>query len=215
MKSRWFLVLAIAGFCLPSCGIAPDYADNNRTGLIFEVAKITGVPGNPNRANLAGDTLYSDVNDGFNDDVVVTMNLLRKNNSANLSVSPIEHVYADRFFVRFIRTDGLNQEGVDVPYSFSGPMNVRFHTPSVGGAGEVENQVTLNIIRHTAKFEPPLRNLYGIFGGNTGGPIAPGQGIINAIAEITIYGTSLNGGETLTAKGSLPVVFADFADTTN
>jgi hypothetical protein len=128
----------------------------------------------------------------------------------------LEHVYLDRYEVVYFRTDGRNTEGVDVPYRITGPLgNLRFHTPAAGG--EVEQVVNITIVRHSAKLEPPLRNLQNIFLadplGFPGGPLQiPGQGLITTVAEITIHAHSLNGGDGLEAKGRVQVTFGDFAD---
>jgi hypothetical protein len=146
--------------------------------------------------------IRSDVitNDGtvFNDDAVVTVNVFRKNPNVS-STSPLEHIYLDSYRVRYTRTDGHNQEGVDVPFSISGPLgNVRFHTPT--STGELDIDVPITIVRHTAKLEPPLKNLV-----KTGG-----LGFITCIAEVTIFARQIDG-QNLEATGRVQVTFADFA----
>lgn len=184
-------VTALAGFVLAGC--TPEFAKENQTGFIMEIAGFDPSP------------LLSDVADDegrvINDDVTVEVNVLRKNNNPDLGVSPIEHVYLDSYEVRFFRTDGRNVEGVDVPYRITGPLgNVRFHTPGPGGAGEVQIGVPITLVRHQAKFESPLRNLMG----------NAGAIVITTVAEVTIYGHQLNGGQGLKATGRLQVTFADF-----
>jgi hypothetical protein len=190
MKALAWLVVGAAG-ALSSVSCTPDWATANNTPYILEIADING-----------GSPLFSDVLEGGgidNDDVLVTVNLFRKNNTAGLQTSPVEHVYLERYEVNFRRSDGHNVEGVDVPFRVTGPLgNVRFHT---AGGNEVENVVSITVVRHQAKNEPPLRNMR-----NSGN-----QDIFTTIAEITIHGRTVQGG-VLECRGSFQVTFADFED---
>ncbi len=202
------MVLAVLATGMVGTGCTPDWAKANSTPFIIEIAGI----------RPAGETAFgpirSDVSVGgtlFNDDAAVLVNVFRKNNSMS-SVSPVEHVYLERYEVRYFRTDGRNQEGVDVPFRISGPLgNVRFHTAAAGGPGEVEVEVLITIVRHQAKAEPPLRNLVGGVFGDTGAIQFPGSGVLTTVAEITIHGRTVQG-QGLEAKGNVQVTFADFAD---
>jgi hypothetical protein len=216
MKSLELVLIAAASVVASGC--TPDWARQNETGFILEIASISGTTASGSSGQ--GGEIRSDVLTGgsvFNDDATVAVNVLRKNNNPDLGVSPVEHVYLDRYEVVYFRTDGRNTEGVDVPYRITGPLgNLRFHTASPGGQGEVEQTVTITVVRHTAKLEPPLSNLRNIFNASPGGsPIGPfqfpGQGIITTVAEITIHGHTIQG-DGLEAKGRVQVTFADFAD---
>jgi hypothetical protein len=99
-----------------------------------------------------------------------------------------------RYRVNFRRADGRNTPGVDVPFGFDGAATA---TVQPGGAGEV----VFDLVRHTNKLEPPLRNLVGL----------GGLMFINTIAEITFFGRDQNGNE-VTATAMLDVIFADFGD---
>ena len=186
-------------------GCVPDFAKNNQSGIIMEIAGIRSAAGSP------GAPVLSDIGlPAVNDDVIVTVNVFRKNTTVT-STSPLEHTYLDRYEVRFFRSDGRNTEGVDVPFRITGPLgNLRFHTPT--DVGELQQDVTITLVRHQAKLEPPLRNLAGNFPDNQAGsaPQLPGTGIITAIAEVTIFAQSLNDKGALTAKGQVQVTFADF-----
>jgi hypothetical protein len=197
MKAYGRLALA-AMAALPALSCTPDWATANNTPFILEIASITPSPlrSDVERLNNAGQPTV------FNDDVSVSVNVFRKNNQPTLGTTPVEHVYLERYEVRFFRSDGHNTEGVDVPFHITGPLgNLRFHTASPGGQGEVEQAVAITLVRHQAKLEPPLKNL--AFGGN--------EDIITTIAEITIHARTVQGG-VLEARGSVQVSFADFAD---
>lgn len=207
MKVRYTAVLAVlAG--LVTVGCTPDWATTNSTPYIMEIAGIAPAGGS------IGSAIRSDVSVSgsvFNDDADVTVNIFRKNNNTGMGVSPVEHIYLERYEVRFFRSDGRNQEGVDVPYRITGPLgNIRYHTPSVGGSGEVEATVTITVVRHQAKLEPPLRNLKDVLSSETGTFQLPGAGVLTTIAEITIHGRTVQG-QGLEAKGNVQVTFADFA----
>jgi len=202
---------------LGAAACTPDWATQNETGFILEIASITAAA--TDGGSGTGGEIRSDVlTDGsvFNDDAAVAVNVLRKNNNGGLATSPVEHVYLDRYEVLYFRTDGRNTEGVDVPFRITGPLgNLRFHTAGPGGQGEVEQNVNITIVRHSAKLEPPLSNLRNVLITNPGQLTAPfefpGQGIITTVAEITIHGHTIQG-DGLEAKGRVQVTFADFAD---
>lgn len=128
----------------------------------------------------------------FNDTANATIQVQAKNEAA--LTSALNSVTVTRYRVSFRRSDGRNTPGVDVPYGFDGAAAV---TIPAGGSGGV----SIDLIRHQAKLEPPLRNLVGL----------GGLGFISTIAEITFYGHDQNGNE-LTATASMDVQFGDFAD---
>jgi hypothetical protein len=98
-----------------------------------------------------------------------------------------------RYHVNFLRSDGRNTPGVDVPYPFDGAVTV---TVQPGGA-IVQPFV---LVRVQSKLESPLMNLRGL-----GGSVA-----ISTIAEVTFYGHDQTGRETQ-VQGLISVNFADWA----
>jgi hypothetical protein len=78
----------------------------------------------------------------------------------------------------------------------TGPVNILVHATD-----ESEVDIPIVVVRHQAKFEPPLRNLRGL-----GGAL-----VLTCIAEITLHGTTTSG-DVVTATGRLQINFADFAD---
>lgn len=97
----------------------------------------------------------------------------------------------NRYHVRFIRADGRNTPGVDVPYPFDGAFTVTVRT------GEVEAGFTL--VRIQAKAEAPLAALARNFLS------------ISTIAEVTFYGQDQTGNE-VSAVANISVNFANFGD---
>jgi hypothetical protein len=144
----------------------------------------------------------------FEDFVRVTMHLALKDpgtTDTKTTPSEVNAITFTRYHVTYIRADGRNVPGVDVPYAFDGGM-----TATV--AGTTASTVDLVIVRVQAKDESPLRALAatrdetGQIVGPTGGAIA-----ISTIAEITFDGAD-QAGRTVTATARISVNFADWAD---
>ena len=201
---RTLKLAGMLGLAAITGGCVPDWARQNETGMIMEIAGITAFAGGE-ASGTEADILRSDVfTEGsvFNDDAVVTVNLYRKNPTV-ASTSALEHVRLESYQVRFFRTDGHSVEGVDVPHRITGPINsLRFHTPTE--TGEVEVDAVITVVRHEAKEERPLVNLRA-----TSLHLTP---IITTVAEITVYARQVTTGEPLSATGRLQVTFADFGD---
>lgn len=184
-------------------GCVPDWARENETGLIMEIANIS--------SSSSSGPLRSDVVPDINDDAIVSVNVYRKNPDVT-STSALEHVRLESYAVRYFRTDGHSVEGIDVPHRITGALNsIRFHTPT--GVDEVQADAVITIVRQQAKHESPLAQLVGVFVNqpiNT--LIVPGQGLITTVAEITVYARQVTTGEPLSATGTIEVTFADFAN---
>jgi hypothetical protein len=148
-----------------------------------------------------GSTLNSDVItvvDGtptvFNDIGQVTFSLGLKDPGASGSPNaPTQNQFItiDRYRVRYVRADGRNTPGVDVPYGFDGSI-----TLTVGDGG---GSAGFQLVRHIAKGEAPLQAL-------ANSPV-----IISTIAEVTFFGRDQTGHE-VTASGRLSIDFGNFGD---
>lgn len=204
----WALRGAVISVAATMGGCVPQWAQDNTSPYILEIAGITDASGQV--------PILSDVADDngavFNDEARVTVNAFRKNNNTGLGVSPVEHIYLERYEVRYFRTDGRDAEGVDVPFRTTGPLgNVRFHTPGPGGAGEVQADLPITIVRHQAKREPPLLNLRNVTRTDTNAIQFGGAGILTCVAEITVHGRTVQG-DAMRAVGRVNVTFANFID---
>jgi hypothetical protein len=120
----------------------------------------------------------------------VAFSLQLKDPRGQTAPSPTNAITVDRYRVVFIRADGRNQPGVDVPYPFDGAFTITV-------AGSASSSFTL--VRPQAKAEPPLAGLVS-------NPI-----VISTIAEITFYGHDQTGRE-VSVTGRINVNFANFAD---
>jgi len=108
--------------------------------------------------------------------------------------SPANTVTFTRYHISYVRADGRNVPGVDVPYGFDGAMQIAI----VGGNVSIGQLV---IVRLQAKEEAPLLAL------TNGG----GARVISTIANITFYGTDA-AGRAVSTTGYINVDFSDWAD---
>jgi hypothetical protein len=151
-----------------------------------------------------GGTLFSDVitivDDGevkratfFADNGRVSFGLGLKDPGAPTSPnapSANNAITIDRYHVEYIRADGRNTPGVDVPYPFDSAIGLT-----------VLDDVTksFEIVRHVAKEEAPLATLVS-------SPI-----IITTIGRVTFYGHDQTG-RAVSATAQIGIDFGNFAD---
>jgi hypothetical protein len=110
-----------------------------------------------------------------------------------LTPSPTNSITINRYHVQYVRADGRNTPGVDVPYPFDGGMTVTVSDEDATGA--------FAIVRLQAKEEAPLKPLAG-----GGGAIA-----ISTLAEVTFYGRD-QAGHDVSVMGRVGINFADWGD---
>jgi hypothetical protein len=190
-----------------ACG--GDLMRTGRSAVFLTVENMAAASGGGGGGGSAGSFLLSDVQvlvdqtvNGvtvkvptiFNDSLTATIRSNEKNQNPDSLLTIISAVTLTRYHVDFRRTDGRNTPGVDVPFGFDGGLGV---TIPPGGTAAV----SIDLVRHQAKLEPPLKNLAGV----------GGQGFISTIAEVTFYGRDQNGNE-VAVTGRIDVQFADFAD---
>ena len=104
--------------------------------------------------------------------------------------TPNNAITIDRYRVRYIRSDGRNREGVDVPYSFDGAFTATVFD---------QTQAAFTLVRAQAKAEAPLAAL------------STSLIIVSTIAEITFYGHDQTGREVITT-GRIGVHFGNWGD---
>jgi hypothetical protein len=105
--------------------------------------------------------------------------------------TPNNYITVTQYHVEYVRSDGRNVQGVDVPYAFDGAVTAT-----------VQNQATVGftLVRIQAKQEAPLQALQ-----NHGA-----AGAISTVARVTFYGHDQTGRE-VSVSGSIEVNFADWA----
>ena len=109
------------------------------------------------------------------------------------SPSTTNLITINRYHVKYVRADGRNQQGVDVPYEFDGALTF---TAQAGGS-----KGSFTLVRVQAKLEAPLLALRGLGGAIT----------IATLAEVTLYGND-QAGRPVSVTGTISVNFADWAD---
>jgi len=97
-----------------------------------------------------------------------------------------------RVHIEYIRADGRNTPGVDVPWAFDGAVTATIPVSGTATLG-------FEIVKHVAKEESPLVQLQ------------QSASIITTIARITFYGTDIVGNE-VSATGQIQVDFGNFGD---
>ena len=103
---------------------------------------------------------------------------------------PNNAITVDRYHVQFIRADGRNTPGVDVPYPFDGAFTVTVFDRA---------EAAFTLVRVQAKREAPLSGMVN-------------NGIrLSTIAEITFYGHDQTGREVSTV-GRIGVNFNNWGD---
>lgn len=178
-----------------SCGDLTRQGTASSYLIVSSVEAASGADEGTFSTNLLSDvvTVVDGVPSIFNDMGRVNLKLGMKDPGAAgtpNAPTPNNWITVDRYRVRYVRADGRNTEGTDVPYGFDGAF-----TATVSG----DAQAGFTIVRHTAKMEAPLAAL------------AASGVIIDTIAEITFYGHDQTGRE-VSAVGKIGVAFGNFAD---
>jgi hypothetical protein len=199
-------IMVAVGLASASCG---EVARTGRSPMILVIDSITAASGatpgqlgvpllsdvvtivkrSVNGVDTPVPTIYNDVGKA-------TLRMILKDQGAPaVTATPtfLNAITVNRYRVEFIRADGRNVQGVDVPYTFDGGTTATI----VAGSSDVP----FEIVRSVAKEEAPLKAL-----GGGGGAV-----YIATIAKITFYGKDQSGND-IQASGNISVNFCDFAD---
>jgi len=182
IQVRYIAVLALA-VATASC---TDSVRQGTGGSFLIVESLEAAEG--------GNTLRSDVitaGSVVNDLGVVTFGLGLKDPGRGTAPTQNLWITVDRYRVQYIRADGRNTPGVDVPYPLEGAI-----TATVAGDGA---EASFQIVRHLAKAEAPL------------GALRLSPVVISTIAEVTFYGRDQTGHE-VSVIARMSIDFGDFAD---
>jgi hypothetical protein len=171
-----------------TAGVSPSYL------IINQLGGASGADADTFTSSLRSDVLTE--GSIFEDPGRVILSLgLKDPGTAESPTAPTtaNFITVTRYHVRYLRSDGRNTPGVDVPYPFDGAL-----TATVGDAGAT---AFLTLVRIQAKVESPLAGLVA-----QGGQVA-----ISTIAEVTFYGKD-QAGRDVSVTGNISVTFADWAD---
>ena len=203
---RLVAIMLAVGLGSASCG---EVARTGRSPMILVIDSISGASGaTPGQLGvpLLSDVLTmvkrsvngsdQEVPTIFNDVGKATMRMILKDQGAPaITATPtfLNAITVNRYRVEFVRADGRNTQGVDVPYSFDGGTTATI----IAGTSDVP----FEIVRSIAKEEAPLKAL----------ALGGGAVYIATIAKVTFYGKDLSGND-IEATGNISVNFSDFAD---
>jgi hypothetical protein len=200
------LIAAVAASSI-SCG---DVVRQGRSPVILVIDSLTATAGGGSASSSshllsdvvrlnttsAGCTVQSPCPTIFNDSGSASFHLSLKDiGTPQTPAQPSANndVTITRVHIKYVRADGRNTQGVDVPYEFDAAATVTI--PANGTA-----TLGFEIVRHVAKEESPLVQL------------ATSASIINTITEVTFYGSDLVGNQ-VSATGKIQIDFGNFGDT--
>lgn len=186
--------LALAG-AVSSCGTQTREGTSSSFLIISGMEAASGADPTTFTSGLASDviTVKDDVATIFSDPGRVTFKLgLKDPGPASSPVTPTQNnwITVTQYHVQYVRSDGRNIEGVDVPYAFDG---------GVAATVSADTTVGFTLVRNQAKMEAPL-------GALVSNPI-----VLSTIARVTFYGHDQTGRE-VSATGNIDVTFANFGD---
>jgi hypothetical protein len=189
-----------------SCG---DVARQGSSPVYLVIDSLQGIRGAA-QAGTPSSTLISDVITNittpapcspatpcptiFGDSGTATLRAPLKNQGSTVALTPTTNneVTINRVHVEYIRADGRNTQGVDVPYAFDSAVT---GTIPAGGTASFG----FELVRNVAKEEAPLAQL------------RTSNNFITAIAMVTFYGTDRTG-NAVQVTGQIGIEFGNFGD---
>jgi hypothetical protein len=188
-----------------SCG---DVVRNGRAPSYLVIDSLAGIRGFTS-AGTPSSTLISDVITNitspppctqdapcptiFGDSGEAVMHIALKDPgtaAAPNAATEVNAITITRYRVDYIRADGRNTPGVDVPHGFDGAVTVTVSGTTTFG---------FQLVRVVAKEESPLVQLKN------------SKSVITALARVTFYGHDQAGNE-VTATGSIQIDFGNYGD---
>jgi hypothetical protein len=186
------LILAASFVALPGCTSTQLQGQSSSYLIVQSISAARGDTPDEDFPVLDSDvstngTIFADIAN-----INLTLGMKDPGSTQNPSTpTSANYITVTRYHVKYIRSDGRNVQGVDVPYEFDAGS-----TATVVGTG---TEMTITLVRVQAKLEAPLKSLVG-----QGGQVA-----ITTTAEITLYGKD-QAGRDVSVKGTITVNFADF-----
>jgi hypothetical protein len=193
---NWLKILVIvpAIFLLFSCN---PIEDDSRSSSFLLVIRIQGTDIEENEVDfLQSDVLVTNPDTASTtvaaDTAVATVMAQLLDPAPYLGNSLYNDIVITHYVVTYTRSDGKNQEGIDVPYSFDGALNAQVQIGQ-------QTDLSFIVVRAVSKLEPPLVNL----------ATGRGEGELKITARIDFYGHDTIG-KTVTASGNLTIFFANY-----
>ena len=158
------------------------------------------ITGTDSRGEPETTTIFSDVfTNGTVVDDVATVTLSAVVLDPDVPVGTFyQDIMVDQIDIEYSRADGLNEQGKDIPYSFSQKITARVQP------GGLKIELNFVLIPHIAKMESPLVELVNL-----------GQEhVLKLEAKVTIHGKDIAGHRVEPAVGYVSVWCANFVDET-
>jgi hypothetical protein len=201
-KAVWGVRIRLVG-ALACAVVVSSCGDMTRQGTASSYLVLTSLEGASGTSGTFGSVVQSDVLNVnattgamsiAGDQGQASFQLALKDpgtSSSPNTPSPNNLITITQYHVRYLRSDGRNTEGVDVPFAFDGGLTATVSGPT---------SLVFSLVRIQAKQEAPLKAL--AFGG--------GADTITAIAQVTFYGHDQTGRD-VSVTGNIQITFSDFA----
>jgi len=176
--------VAVAVLCAVAVTSCSETVRTGQASSYLVMTSLSGANGVPVASDVISDkgSIFADTGTAaFRLEMKDVLNQPSANNAITLT----------QYHVEYVRADGHNVPGVDVPYAFDGGV-----TLTITGTGSIP----FTLVRIQAKEEAPLKALR--FGG--------GAVTISTVAKVTFYGRDQTGRE-VSVTGNVEVNFADWA----
>jgi hypothetical protein len=183
-RARLLAMVAAALLCAAALTSCSDAVRAGKGSSYLVITQMSGPNGTPVSSDVVSDEGSIQADSGtavFSLQMKDVLSTPSANNSITLT----------QYHVEYVRADGHNVQGVDVPYAFDSGV-----TATIEGSASVN----FTLVRIQAKEEAPLKALR-----QGGGAVA-----ISTIARVTFYGHDQTGRE-VSVSGNIEVNFADWA----
>jgi hypothetical protein len=199
-KAVWGSGVKLAGTIALAAAVS-SCGDQTREGtaasylIIASMEAASGADSTTFGTGLASDviTVKDNVATIFSDPGRATFKLgLKDPGPASSPVTPTQNnwITLTQYHVEYVRSDGHNIQGVDVPYAFDGGL---------AATVSADTTVGFTLVRNQAKAEAPL------------GALQTNGIVLSTIARVTFYGHDQTGRE-VSVTGNIDVSFANFGD---
>jgi len=184
--------IAVALMGLAALLALTSCSDAIRTGQSPSYLIIQTISGGPGNSSVVQSDVISDNGSIVQDPGAATIAVALKDPQGSVPTA-VNSITITQYHVEYVRSDGHNVEGVDVPFAFDAGTTL---TIPANGTGTVN----FTLVRIQAKLEAPLQALAG----------HRGQLAITTTAKVTFYGHDQNGRE-ISVSGNIEVDFAGWA----
>jgi hypothetical protein len=188
-KAVWGARLGAAGMLALLVG-ATSCSEMVRTGDASSFLVINSLTGGPDNSGTVQSDVISNEGGIVQDNGQAALTLQMKD-LGGPGPSAANSITITQYRVEYVRSDGRNVQGVDVPFAFDSGVTV-----TVTGSATVP----FTLVRASAKHEAPLKALADHGGAQH----------ITTVARVTFYGHDQTGRE-VSVTGNIEVNFADWA----